>query len=158
MAKDAIARTNNGATGIDLLPLKFCCDGQYQNCAEFIRAVVGLKIANLVGLDTCPILLRGDSRTALYWAEFTRFRGTRVTQVACVFIFETTIYGVDKEYTVHSPKELNTRCDDLARRMSWEMHIKRLERRTVPLLQAETDELIVVCDPKRRFCGRCSCV
>ena len=76
-----------------------------------------------------------------------------------MFIFETTIYGVDKEYTVHSPKELNTRCDDLSRRISWEeMHIKRLERRTVPLLQAETDELIVVCDPKRRFCGRCSCV
>ena len=61
---------------------------------------------------------------------------------------------VDKEYTVHSPKELNTRCDDLSRRISWEeMHIKRLERRTVPLLQAETDELIVVCDPKRRFCS-----
>jgi hypothetical protein len=107
-----------GGFKIDLLPLKFGCDAQYQNCAEFITAVVGLKIAHQIGLDTSSILLRGDSMTALHWAESTRFRGTRVTQAACVFIFETTIYGVDKVQTVHLPKELNTRCDDLSRGVS----------------------------------------
>ena len=90
-----------GGFKIDLLPLKFGCDAQYQNCAEFITAVVGRKIAHQIGLDT---LLRGDSMTALHWAESTRFRGTRVTQAACVLIFETTIYGVDKVQTVHFPK------------------------------------------------------
>ena len=33
------------------------------------------------------------------------------------------------------------------------MQIKYPELRTVPLLQAETDELIMLCDPKRRFCS-----
>ena len=95
-----------GGFKIDLLPLEFGCDAQYQNCAEFITAVVGLKIARQFGLNTSSLLLRGDSTTALHWAESTHFRGTRVTQAACVFIFETTIYGVD-----------NVKNDALAKRI-----------------------------------------
>jgi hypothetical protein len=141
-----------GGFRIDLLTLGFGSDAQYQNCAEFTTAVVGIVIAHKYMLDTSAITLRGDSVTALQWAESTRFRSTRVTQAACVFVFATTVYGVDQVQTTHLPKELNTRCDDLSRGVTWpEAQLKYPELRTVPLLSFDASELIQLCNPKRQF-------
>jgi hypothetical protein len=143
-----------GGFRIDLLPLGFGGDAQYQNCAEFITAVIGIRIAHKLNVDTNSVLLRGDSVTALQWAESERFRSTRVTQAACVFVFETTVYGIENVKAVHLPKESNTRCDDLSRGVSWErMQQKYPELRTVPLIDSDAVELITLCDPKREFCS-----
>ena len=141
-----------GAFIIDLLPLQFGSDAQYQNCAEFITAVVGIRIARNRGLDVRSILLRGDSVTALQWAETGHFRGTRVTQAACVYVFQAAICGIERVETFHLGKEVNTRADDLSRNVPWkEVQERYKELRGAPLLQTETAELIKLCDPKRKF-------
>lgn len=108
-----------GGFSIDLRPLGFGTEAQYQNCAEFITLVIGIRVARQHGMDVRSILARGDSVSALQWAETTRFRSTRVTQAASVFFFQMSVYDIEEVTSIHIPAELNTRADDLSRGVGW---------------------------------------
>lgn len=138
-----------GGFAIDLRPLGFGTDASFQNCAEFITAVVAIRTAHLCGCDVTSLLLRGDSVTALSWAEESHFSSVRVTQAATVYVFATTLYRVARIDTEHKPKVTNTRADDLSRGMLWcEAQEKYKELRGRPLLETDAEELILLCDPR----------
>jgi hypothetical protein len=123
-----------GLFSVDLLSLVFGEEAAFQNCAEHITLVVGLVLAKRAGLPMSAIFCRGDSVTALSWAEEHHFRGVRVSRAAAVYVVATQLYGIDRLVTIRLPKEVNTRADDLSRgATSEEVRCKYPELRGVPV-------------------------
>ena len=91
---------------------------------------------------------RGDSVSALQWAETTRFRSNRVNQAASVYLFQMSIYAIETVASVHLPRESNTRADDRSRGVLWSpMRARYTELERVRWWEADTAELILLCDP-----------
>lgn len=141
---------------VDLRLLKFGEDAEFQNSAEFTTLTVGVIVAHLAGLDVRSLMTRGDSVTALSWAAAEHFRGTRVSRAASVYILASQIFEIGNMVTVHLPKEVNTRADDLSRGVSWEgAQAKYPELRGYPLLgiSEEVGRLVELSDPRRESRG-----
>ena len=108
-----------GASSVSLSALRFGTDARYQNTAEFLAVVVGM--IGLLDLlrDRPPVPvtveLRGDSVTALQWAESSRFRGDLIGNAAAVFALILVRANVIIPSMVHVPGEDNVLCDLLSR-------------------------------------------
>jgi hypothetical protein len=99
-------------------------DSSLQNSAEFMAVIVGLlavllRLPNGAGRS---ILLRGDSITALRWAETGRIRSDFSARAACLFTLLLARTGMRLVGTVHAPAEVNTWCDLLSRRNEHERY------------------------------------
>ena len=105
---------------VDLRGLQFGSDPAYQNCAEFISAVVGVVGAIAKKWDTSAIGLVGDSVTALTWAEEGRFKSGNVMNAATVFSMICAMKGVNVVETVPISSGENWECDSLSRRRAGE--------------------------------------
>jgi hypothetical protein len=109
-----------GAGGLE--QLEFGSDASYQNTAEFIAVVVGL-MAYLDRLtkeeqemQDLPVILQGDSVSALNWAEKARFTGTRVECAASLYMMLVVRHRIRVVHTIHEAGDKNTICDALSRR------------------------------------------
>jgi hypothetical protein len=93
-----------GGCAVDLRVLGFGDDSSYQNTAEFIGATVATNGLEAMGLGGLPIRLRGDSVTALTWANENKFRSALVTPAAIVYTLQNwtrRIHIVDVEPISH---------------------------------------------------------
>ena len=108
-----------GASVVPLLSLEFGDDSGYQNTSEFLAATIGiltcLRIADDDGSHVV-IDLKGDSVSALQWANTSRFNSESVHRAAILFTLllvrqKVVITGVE-----HVAGEHNGICDDLSRR------------------------------------------
>ena len=108
-----------GASVVSLLSLEFGDDSGYQNTSEFLAATVGiltyLRVAENDGSHVV-IDLRGDSVSALQWANTSRFNSKSVHRAAVLFTLLLVRQRVVIADVEHVAGEDNGICDDLSRR------------------------------------------
>jgi hypothetical protein len=107
-----------GAAAMSLEEFNFGEDSAWQNAAEFIGATVGLAMALGLGLRDQTVEVRGDSVTALTWADTQRFRGWRASNAAVVFALVASAGRLDCVGS-HIDAAANWRTDTLSRRDKW---------------------------------------
>ena len=100
---------------MDLLPLGFGSDVSNQNIAEFIAALLGVRGLRRLGVvGPCPVLFRGDSKTALSWVSKMKFRSDLVGNAASFFVLQNIILEVEVVGEEHLIAEANWRTDGLS--------------------------------------------
>ena len=108
-----------GAGALSLESLQFEDNSSYQNTAEFIAVVVALAVlirhVRLTGQEVVTVELRGDSVTALQWAQRSSFRSSLVGNSAVLYALLLVRCNVQITGTVHVPGEENGVCDTLSR-------------------------------------------
>jgi len=104
-----------GAASWDITPMEFGTDSAFQNTCEFMGAIMALVGIVRYGLQDKPFILRGDSKSALGWAEKRRYRGDRVVPAGVLFNYVWMEYQAMLGGTVHVPAERNKACDHLSR-------------------------------------------
>ena len=87
---------------MDLTSLGFNGDSSYQNTSEYIGALIGVIGLVQLGLRGMDIELRGDSMSALTWAETERPRGELVTNATMVYTVLCVTYGIEAKRTSHA--------------------------------------------------------
>ena len=94
----------------------------YQNMCEFIGIVVGLATLRRLGLlhrtDGLreSVHLRGDSVSALTWAEKERYTGSNVSNASIIYTLMVLTWSVTVSSTQHIDGAIsNKRCDHLSR-------------------------------------------
>ena len=149
-----------GGVAVSLRCLGFGTDTSYQNSAEFIGVVIGIVGALEHGWDTSAIHLRGDSETALKWAEEGRFRSDRVLNAATLISIIGSVYEVHIVGTERIKSEQNWLCDGQSRwngRERWRSLMHRVGRnnghfREMKELEVgHLDTILDICDPKKRL-------
>ena len=78
---------------VDISMLKFESDASFQNTAEFIAAVLGIRGLRQLGTQPESVCRRGDSITALTWASTGKFRGEVVGNAAAEFVLQN-LYAI----------------------------------------------------------------
>ena len=109
-----------GGSPVDFRFFKFKEDSSFQNLKDFLGVILGIIGLVKLGFWNTDIEIRGDSISALTWAETKRYGGERVTNAS--MIFASTIfaylciaYGVNVKLASHIAGVDNGRCDDLSR-------------------------------------------
>jgi ribonuclease HI len=97
-------------------PSTFGSEAAYQNTAEFTAAVLGIRGLQQLGLTACSVELRGDSITALTWAESGRFKSNLLGNASTVFILQNISIGVTVDRVTHITGDANWRADMLSRK------------------------------------------
>ena len=95
--------------------LNFKSNPAYQNTAEFIAAILGIRGLRQLGISIRNISLRGDSITALKWAESGKFKGELVGNAAIIFILQGIYENISVSKVTHLSAEDNWRSDYLSR-------------------------------------------
>lgn len=108
-----------GAGSVSLAAMEFGQDASYQNTAEFMAVVISLIVLVAVvrpsRSESTSVELRGDSVTALRWAEQSSFKSSLVGNAAVLFVLVMVRCDVQIASTVHVPGEDNVVCDTLSR-------------------------------------------
>jgi hypothetical protein len=105
-----------GQIGLD----SFGCgaDSSFQNTCEFVAQLVGLvalvRIAKEMNVEVNAVLLRGDSVSALTWANAQSYRGEAVSNAASLFALLVVRYDI-QIVTEHIAGTDNGECDALSR-------------------------------------------
>ena len=144
------AETPLGWCSIDIRLLGFCDDSAHQNTAEFIAGVMSIR-GLMVLCPTCKrVMLRGDSVSALTWADTKRFRGDLVGPASMVFILQSVMLGVEVTAVQHIPAEENWRTDMFSRDHSLdEVVLRDPTLANLREVNVRPHPLIELCDPSR---------
>ena len=103
-----------GGGAVDISILKFESEASFQNTAEFIAAVLGIRGLEQLGIQPESVCLRGDSITALTWASTGKFQGELVGNAAAVFVLQNIYRKIAISEVVHLAAEENWRTDYLS--------------------------------------------
>ena len=106
-------------TQVDIRHLGFGKDASFQNTAEYMGSLLCARGLEMLGAAGEPVLLRGDSMSALTWADKGSARSAHATRAAAMWAqynVQRNIWVVD---VVHIAHEYNTRTDILSRQGSW---------------------------------------
>ena len=93
--------------------LKF--QSSMQNTCEFIAAVIGMSVAVQFGARDGQILLCGDSKTALHWAETWKFKSGYSNNTAIVYVAIGLTHNLRFNDTFFVRGVDNVVCDKLSR-------------------------------------------
>jgi ribonuclease HI len=104
-----------GGFAVDLKPFEFENDSSYQNTAEYIGVILALIAMVKLGFHGVDVEIRGDSISALTWAETGRPRGELVTNASIVFTLLCVATGLTVPKATHLEAKDNWRCDALSR-------------------------------------------
>ena len=104
-----------GGSAASLAALEFGEVSDFQNTCEFLGVIMGLVTMRRLGIRDMVIGLRGDSVTALSWAESERYRGTNVTNASVLFTLMVLTWGVEVSFIHAIPGEDNSEADHLSR-------------------------------------------
>jgi hypothetical protein len=104
---------------VDITSLRFGEDASFQNTAEYIASLMGVRGLDRLGARGCPVLFRGDSCTALSWVLKGSVRSDNALRAAVVWAQYAMVSGFKVTDTVHLPADVNTRTDILSRGGSW---------------------------------------
>jgi hypothetical protein len=135
---------------IDITTLQFESEASFQNTAEFIAAVLGIRGLKQLGLQPESVCLRGDSITALTWASTGRFKGELVGNAAAVFVLQNVYRKIAVSEIIHLAADKNWRADYLSRGGTMEGLLKKDSTLELPkIIELNQDKIIGLCDPKR---------
>jgi hypothetical protein len=91
----------------------------FQNTVEFMASVIGMRELSRRGHKDVNVTMRGDSKSALSWAEKDAFRSDNVGNAAMAYVIQRWRSGFEVGCTVHLSHGLtydwNWRCDKLSR-------------------------------------------
>ena len=104
-----------GAASWSIESLGFGKDASFQNTAEFMAAIMSTIGLIRYGGAGQPTLMRGDSKSALSWADKKRYKGNLAVPAGFLFNYIWIHYRVLICKCVHLPGEENVACDDLTR-------------------------------------------
>ena len=137
-----------GGGAVDISMLNFKSNPAYQNTAEFIAAILGIRGLRQLGISIRNISLRGDSITALKWAESGKFKGELVGNAAIIFILQGIYENISVSKVTHLSAEDNWRSDYLSRGETI-VGLKELNKSLGnPIaINLDNDEVISLCDP-----------
>ena len=99
-------------------PIEFHDESSYQNLSEFIGVIYGLLILSSLKIEHTGVVLKGDSVTAMSWAETERFRGALSKPAALAYLNVCVEYGYEVVGTEYVTSENNHQCDRLSRGVS----------------------------------------
>ena len=130
----------------------------FQNTAEFTTAILGIAAAvSILGADMPSYVhLRGDSVSALSWAQSMKARSDLASSAAAVLALMCVQTGVRVGGTTHLPAEDNWAADCLSREAESSVAIQHLVDKD-PLrfftlehswLEVEAAGWLDVCDPR----------
>ena len=141
--------TKQSLSGRDRQKLK----GSNQNLSEFLAGpVLGIRALHKMGLTPCPIRLRGDSVTAITWADNGSFRSDRLLNAATLFVLQCQLLGVTIAETAHLPAEKNTAADYLSRHRDsvplLAKGVNDVTYRGMKKVDVEESEMLALCDPR----------
>jgi hypothetical protein len=153
-----------GVSEVDVRCLDFGIDSGYQNTAEYIcyvAATRGAAILRRQGLlvDGEPprgLWLRGDSKTALAWAESDRVKSEKAINASLVGVMQSVKLNMPLLGTDHLPKELNGRADLLSRRAERNLSLRDLvdtdpSMKGATVLDLRMEHVVPLCDPRNRI-------
>ena len=106
-------------SSLDISQYQFGQDASFQNTAEYIASVLVAWGLELLGESGQPILLRGDSVSALTWARRGVTRSDRAIPAAVMWNQFLMVKDVQVVDTVHLSHEHNSRTDILSRGGTW---------------------------------------
>jgi hypothetical protein len=131
-------------------------DSYMQNTTEYMAVIIGLStvLSYMLGGPGRSVILRGDSKTALSWAEKGRVRSDRSARLACLFTLVLARSGLRICDTDHALAEVNATPGLLSRRDERGQHRSMgeviPEARDLALYAKECVRAAVyLCDPKK---------
>lgn len=137
-----------GGGAVDTSSLNFESNAAYQNTAEFIAAVMGIRGLTHLNLKPRSVNLRGDSITALTWAETGKFKGELVGNAAVIFILQGLYRNITINKVIHLAAAENWRTDFLSRGGTIEKLLERDPHLGLPkVIDLNGDEIIQLCNP-----------
>lgn len=140
-----------GGGSVDISELEFGADASYQNTAEFTAAVLGIRGLKQIGMTKCSVELRGDSVTALNWAEAGRFKGDLVGNASSVFILQNIYLGVTVDRVTHISGKSNWKADFLSRNGTTK-ELREREQSVAYFTEVKLngDKIIPLCNPRNK--------
>jgi hypothetical protein len=146
-----------GGYAVNLIPLGFGSDPSFQSTAESIGVILGLITLVKLGVRDVDLELRGDSTSALSWAESVKFTGKNSSNAAMVFTLTCIAFGFNVRNAIHKLGKENWRADLLSRLgekgISIEEGMRSIGLGGVPVIYLEEDPnamtLLRCCDPLR---------
>jgi hypothetical protein len=90
-------------------------DSSYQNTMEFIAIVLGVAVAVRAGYRNTSLIIKGDSMSALCWAEKGMLRSMFIRRAATLLVLLTVSFGIEIVDSVHVAGIENVICDRLSR-------------------------------------------
>jgi hypothetical protein len=139
---------------LDITCLNFGEDSSFQNTSEYIGSLLCARGLTRMGVSDQPILLRGDSVSALTWAQKGTVRSTHASRASALWAQYASLHHIEVVAVAHLAHEHNTRTDILSRQGSWAQVIA--EDRlcyggtlspSVPQLDLDGDELLSLVNP-----------
>ena len=105
-----------GCATIDLVYLGLDDDSSYQNCCEFMAVALGVRGLARKGVRDVGVRIRGDSMSALCWAEKEAFHSDLVGNAAMVFVAGNIRCHIEVVTREHWSAKWNWRADLLSRK------------------------------------------
>jgi hypothetical protein len=153
-----------GVSEVDIRCLGFGTDSGYQNTAEYMCSTAATRGADILrsrgvlvgGKPPRGVWLRGDSTTALSWAEQGRVKSERAINASLVAVMQSVKLNVPVLGTVHLPKERNTRADRLSRRAETSLSLRELVESDpgmagADIIDLQMEDIVPLCDPAKRI-------
>ena len=148
-----------GGSAVDLRFLEFQEDSSFQNLSEFLGIILGIVGLVKLGYSNADIELRGDSISALTWAEAERYRGENITNASMVFTSLCIAFGMNVKIASHIAGVKNERCDELSRVTSSGKSVASIMEKYkltyAPEVyigdNAKVQQLLLECDPSLKF-------
>lgn len=141
---------------VDITSLNFGEDASFQNTAEYTASLLCARGLTLLGAQGQPVLLRGDSVSALTWATKGTVRSDRALRAAAMWAQYVVMKGINVVGTHHLSHEINTRTDILSRQGSWHdvlaedvQHYGGRLHPCTPELDLHCQNLLHLVDPQR---------
>jgi hypothetical protein len=104
---------------LDITCLQFGEDSSFQNTSEYIGSLLCARGLTCMGITDQPILLRGDSVSALTWAKKGTARSSHASRASALWAQYASIHHIEVVAVAHLSHENNTRTDILSRQGSW---------------------------------------
>jgi hypothetical protein len=97
------------------VPFTFGSDSSFQNTMEFLAVLLSIVQLARLGQARTSVILIGDSRVALRWAEQGSIKGRNARRAIMAFALLCSDFDIRIERTEHVLGKDNQLCDDLSR-------------------------------------------
>jgi hypothetical protein len=131
---------------VDITSLDFGEDASYQNTAEYMGSLLCARGIAMLGKAGEPLLLRGDSVSALTWVTKGASRSAHATRAATMWAQYGIHHGINVVGTIHVSHDYNTRTDILSRQGTWAEVVKEDRKRYGGTLPSHLPQLDLQCD------------
>ena len=142
-------------SSLDITSLGFGTDASFQNTSEYMGSLLCARGLAMMGAEGAPIRLRGDSVSALSWAEKGTVRSDLAVRASAMWAQYVIVRQFNVTGTDHLSHELNSRADVLSRRGLWQDVLKDDREKYggtlpdhVPWLNLRCDDLLQLANPK----------